>query len=128
MSGAVPFGEEGITEDTVGAVTCPDVDRCPIRATARALDGKYKAVIIWYLKDGVMRFGEIGRVVPEATPRILSKQLREMELDGLVRKVVYPEVPPRTEYSLTEDGFAIIPVIMTMYEWGISRRGSYGRR
>ena len=75
-----------------------------------------------------MRFGEIGRVVLEATPRILSKQLREMELDGLVRKVVYPEVPPRTEYSFTEDGFAIIPVIMTMYEWGISRRGSYGGR
>ena len=75
-----------------------------------------------------MRFGEIGRVVPEATPRILSKQLREMELDGLVRKVMYPEVPPRIEYSLTEDGFAIIPVIMTMYEWGISRRGSYGGR
>ena len=75
-----------------------------------------------------MRFGEIGRVVLEATPRILSKQLREMELDGLVRKVVYPEVPPRTEYSLTEDGFAIIPVIMTMYEWGMSRRESYGGR
>ena len=75
-----------------------------------------------------MRFGEIGRVVPEATSRILSKQLREMELDGLVRKVMYPEVPPRIEYSLTEDGFAIIPVIMTMYEWGISRRGSYGGR
>ena len=73
-------------------------------------------------------FGEIGRVVPEATPRILSKQLREMELDGLVRKVVYPEVPPRTEYSLTEDGFAIIPVIMAMYEWEMSRRESYGGR
>ncbi len=51
-----------------------------------------------------------------------------MELDGLVRKVVYPEVPPRTEYSLTEDGFAIIPVIMAMYEWGMSRRESYGGR
>ena len=58
---------------------------------------KDKAVIIWYLKGGAMRFGEIGRVVPEATLRILSKQLRGMDPDGLVRKVVYPEVPPRTE-------------------------------
>lgn len=67
-----------------------------------------------------MRFGEIGRTLPEATPRILSKQLRELEDDGLVTRTVYPEVPPRTEYSLTEEGHSIIPVISAMYDWGSS--------
>ena len=68
MSGTVPFGEEDITEDIVGADTCPDVDRCPIRATARVLDGKYKAVIIWYLKDGVMGSARSDGSFPRQPP------------------------------------------------------------
>ena len=97
--------------DRMDEASCPEVEMCPIRATVRVLDGKYKAVVLWHLHGGTMRFGEIGRTLPEATPRMLSKQLRELEDDGLVT---------RTEYSLTEEGRSIIPVISAMYDWGSS--------
>ena len=106
--------------DRMDEASCLEVEMCPIRATVRVLDGKYKAVVLWHLHGGTMRFGEIGRTLPEATPRMLSKQLRELEDDGLVTRTVYPEVPPRTEYSLTEEGHSIIPVISAMYDWGSS--------
>ena len=123
MSRSVPSGEDGIIRDTVCTEICPDVERCPIRTTVKVLDGKYKPIILWYLGNGVMRFGELGRVVPEATSSMLSKQLRELEADGLVSRAVYPEVPPRTEYSLTEKGRSILPVISAMYDWGIDHIG-----
>lgn len=102
----------------------PDRDEvevhCPVRATVRLLGGKYKAVIIWALTDGKKRFSEIQALVPEATGKMVTKQLRELEADGLVHREVYPVVPPRTEYSLTPLGESAVPVIVAMSEWGAS--------
>ena len=127
MSRTVPYKEAGIIDDTVDDDVCIDVERCPIRATQRVLGGKYKAVILWYLNGSSHRFGEIQRIVPEATPRMLSKQLREMESDGLIHREVYSEVPPRTEYSLTELGRSVIPLISAMFDWGMAYMGKNGK-
>lgn len=93
---------------------------CPVRTTVRLLGGKYKSVVLWCLRDGKKRFSEIQAMVPEATGKMLTKQLRELEADGLIERRVYPVVPPKTEYSLTEFGRSAIPLIMDMSEWGIA--------
>lgn len=92
--------------------------QCPVRATVRLLGGKYKSIILWELCGGTMRFSEIQARIPEATGKMLTKQLRELEADGLVSRKVYPVVPPRTEYSLTEFGRTSIPLLRSMIEWG----------
>ena len=91
---------------------------CPVRATVRLLGGKYKSVVLWCLRDGKKRFSEIQALVPEATGKMLTKQLRELEADGLIERKVYPVVPPKTEYSLTDFGRSAIPLIMDMSAWG----------
>ena len=91
---------------------------CPVRTTVRLLGGKYKSVIMWGLMDGTKRFSEIQSLVPEATSKMITKQLRELEADGLISRKVYPVVPPKTEYSLTEFGETAIPLIMDMSRWG----------
>lgn len=110
-------------EGTVCRDTCHKVEECPVRVTVRVFDGKYKPLILWYLENGTMCFSEVKRLIPEATPRLLTKQLRELERDGLVRREVFPEVPPHTEYSLTDLGFSIIPLIGMMSEWGLMYMG-----
>lgn len=69
-------------------------------------------------KDGTMRFNEIRRVFPKITHKVLTTQLRELEEDGLLHREVYPEVPPRVEYTITERGKSLMPIIDSMYEWG----------
>lgn len=91
---------------------------CPVRATVRLLGGKYKSIIIWNLRNGTMRFSEIQARIPEATGKMITKQLRELEADGLISRKVYPVVPPKTEYSLTDFGRSSVPLITHMSEWG----------
>jgi DNA-binding HxlR family transcriptional regulator len=91
---------------------------CPVSATLHLIGGKYKALILWHLMDKVMRFSELRRLVPEATPKMLTQQLRELEKDGLVRRTVYPVVPPKVEYSLTEKGASLRPILEAMFDWG----------
>lgn len=100
--------------------------QCPVRATVRLLGGKYKSVIIWNLGKGTMRFSEIQAAMPEVTGKMITKQLRELEADGLVERKVYPVVPPKTEYSLTEFGRSALPMIMSMAEWGSRYLNSQG--
>ncbi len=92
--------------------------RCPVAATLRLIGGKYKALLLWHLSGRVLRFSELRRVVPEATAKMLTQQLRELEQDGLVSRRVYAEVPPRVEYSLTQLGQSLFPILQAMYEWG----------
>ena len=99
---------------------------CPVRTTVRLLGGKYKSVIMWGLMDGTKRFSEIQSLVPEATSKMITKQLRELEADGLISRKVYPVVPPKTEYSLTELGLSLMPVIEHMCSWGISYMDAHG--
>ncbi len=92
---------------------------CTLEATQAIIAGKYKALIIWHLNDsGVMRFSELQRELPQATAKMLTMQLREMEEDGIIHRKLYPVVPPKTEYSLTPLGKSIVPIILSMCEWG----------
>lgn len=91
---------------------------CPIEATLDLIGGKYKSIILWHLIDGTLRFNEISKVIPQATPKMLTQQLRELENDGLIIREVYPVIPPKVEYSLSDFGKSIIPVLDSMCSWG----------
>lgn len=91
---------------------------CTIEASMCFIGGKYKPIILWHLIDGKKRFSELQRLLPQATPRMLTLQLRELEEDQLIHREVYPVVPPKTEYSLTELGKTLIPLIKELREWG----------
>jgi len=93
--------------------------QCPVEATISVIGGKYKAVIIYHLISKVLRFSELQRLVYHATPKMLTQQLRELERDGVIHRMVYPVVPPKVEYSLTPKGETMIPIIKSMYKWGI---------
>lgn len=106
-----------MTQDTKAAMS--DLGGCQIEATLQLLDGKWKGVILHHLlKDEVLRFNEIVKRLPSITHRMLSKQLREMEVAGLVARTVYPVVPPRVDYSLTPLGRSLEPVIQALGRWG----------
>ncbi|MBO5352848.1 MAG: helix-turn-helix transcriptional regulator [Lachnospiraceae bacterium] len=91
---------------------------CPVEATLQLIGGKYKSLILWHLIDTTLRFSELSRLIPSATPKMLTQQLRELENDGLLHRTIYPVVPPKVEYSLTEFGESIIPVLEAMCNWG----------
>lgn len=91
---------------------------CPVEATIRLIGGKYKSLILWKLVTRTRRFSELHREIAGATAKMLTQQLRELEADGLVRREVFPVVPPRVEYSLTPFGRSIRPVLEAMYAWG----------
>lgn len=100
------------------AAACSAEHHCPVEATLGLVGGKYKALILWKLIPGPMRFSELRRAVPAATPKMLTQQLRELENDGLVLRTIFPVVPPRVEYSLTPFGQTVRPVLESMYAWG----------
>ncbi|PLT30457.1 winged helix-turn-helix transcriptional regulator [Peribacillus deserti] len=91
---------------------------CEKELTLAVIGGKWKMLILWHLKDGTKRFGELKSLMPGVTQRMLVNQLRELEDDFIVHREVYPVVPPKVEYSLTEEGKSLIPIIDAMYEWG----------
>ncbi|WP_092533812.1 winged helix-turn-helix transcriptional regulator [Amycolatopsis arida] len=82
------------------------------------IGGKWKMAILNHLLGGTLRFGELSRAMPTITPRMLTRQLRELEADGLLLRTIYPEVPPRVEYSLTEAGASLRPLATQLEEWG----------
>ena len=91
---------------------------CPVSHTLGLIGGKYKALLLWRLMEGTQRYSQLRRSVPEATAKMLTQQLREMEADGLIARQVYPVVPPRVEYSLTELGTSLKPILESIYTWG----------
>lgn len=91
---------------------------CPVEATLEIIGGKWKGVILYHLQSETLRFSELKRATGNITQRTLTKQLRELEADGLVKRKVYPVVPPKVEYSLTEKGQTLGPVIHALEEWG----------
>ncbi len=93
---------------------------CSIEATISLIGGKYKAIILWHLIDKTLRFNELQKTIPNATPKMLTQQLRELEADGLLIRKVYPVVPPKTEYSLSEFGKTLSPILAVMCDWGKS--------
>lgn len=91
---------------------------CPVDTTIEMIGGKYKSLILWHLIDSTLRFGELRKLIPQATPKMLTQQLRELEENNLVIRTVYPVVPPKVEYSLTDLGKSIQPILESMYDWG----------
>ncbi|HDX9621446.1 winged helix-turn-helix transcriptional regulator [Bacillus cereus] len=90
---------------------------CPVEAMVEVIGGKWKGVILYHLLDGTKRFNELKRLKPNITQRMLTLQLRELEADGIIHREVYREVPPKVEYSLTELGESLRPMILLMMEW-----------
>lgn len=91
---------------------------CPVEATLDVIGGKWKGVILFYLLDGPRRFSDLKRRLPAVTQRMLTLQLRELEADGVIHREVYPQVPPKVEYSLTEFGASLKPILILMRDWG----------
>jgi DNA-binding HxlR family transcriptional regulator len=92
---------------------------CPVEGTLDVIGGKWKPLIIWFLRKRVLRFSELQRALPGITDVMLSKQLRELEQDGIIKRKMYPQVPPKVEYSLTSLGKSIIPVLNALCDWAI---------
>ena len=93
---------------------------CPVEATLGLIGGKYKTLILWHLAETKMRFSQLQRAIPKATPKILTQQLRELETEGLIHREVFPVIPPKVEYSLTSLGKSLMPVLVSMRDWGAS--------
>lgn len=91
---------------------------CAVEATISVIGGIWKPVILFHLLDGKLRFNALCRLVPAATQRMITLQLRELEADGIIDRIVYPEVPPKVEYELTELGRTLAPVLISMRDWG----------
>ena len=93
-------------------------ETCPVAATLELIGGKYKALILWHLAESKLRFSQLSKVIRGATPKMLTQQLRELESQNLIHREVYPVVPPKVEYSLTETGRSLMPILMAMRDWG----------
>ena len=91
---------------------------CPMEMTIDLIGGKWKALLLWNLSVSTLRFGELQRQFPQLTQKMLTQQLRELVRDGLINRKSYDEMPPRVEYSLTEFGSTIMPVLQAMNQWG----------
>lgn len=95
-----------------------DLPKCPIEATIKMIGCNWKILIIRELLSGTKRFGELKKSVKGITQKVLTAKLREMEETGLVERTVYPQIPPKVEYTLTDVGYSLRPVIEALKEWG----------
>ena len=93
------------------------IDNCPVEATLDLIGGKYKALILWHLSEGKLRFSQLNKRIT-ATPKMLTQQLRELEENQLIHREVYPVIPPKVEYSLTDLGRSLMPILVAMRDWG----------
>lgn len=99
---------------------------CPVEVAVSVLGGTWKLTLVKHLLGGTRRFNELGRLVPLANTKTLTRQLRELEADGIVQRTVYPEVPPRVEYALTELGRSLEPIVVGMDSWGAEFGARHG--
>ncbi|OCG21095.1 HxlR family transcriptional regulator [Gilliamella sp. wkB108] len=98
---------------------CHPIIHCPVETTISMIGGKYKSLILWKLMTTkTLRFSQLRKEIPRATPKMLTSQLRELESNGLISRTVFPVVPPKVEYCLTDFGKSIKPVLEAMYKWG----------
>lgn len=100
--------------------TCGTATQCPIERTVQVIGGKWKPMILYYLYEDKKRISELQRLIPDASRRMLTKHLRELEADGIIHREIYPEVPPRVEYWTTELGDSLRPVLVSMLHWAES--------
>lgn len=99
---------------------------CPVSVTTSIIGGKWKPTILFFLESGARRFGELQRLIPGTTKKMLIQQLRELEQDQIINRKVFAQVPPRVEYSLTKHGESLRPILQLMSAWGDKHRTRYG--
>ena len=97
-----------------------DLVNCPVTATLEVIGGKWKMLIIHLINNDINRFGKMSMIMRDISKQMLTTQLRDLERDGLINRKIYPEIPPRVEYSLTEKGKALLPVLSAMKDWGLT--------
>ena len=100
---------------------------CPVKLTVDLIGGKWKTLVLYFLKGGPQRTGVLHQCIIGISKKVLTQQLRELERDGLVERKDYREVPPRVEYSLTRHGETLKPILELMAAWGVKHRARYGR-
>ena len=100
---------------------------CPVEDTLAVIHGRWKVLIIHFLLEGTKRFGELHRALSSVSHRTLAQQLRELEADGIVHRKMYPQVPPKVEYSLTPVGRSLKPVLLSMHAWGETHAREVGQ-
>ena len=98
--------------------------KCPIEATVSLINGKWRILILKELSQGPVRFGALERVIHSISAKVLTQQLREMEADGLVKRKIFPEIPPRVEYSLSEMGVKLFAIFVALRQWGLEENTS----
>ena len=92
-------------------------NNCPVETTLDLIGGKYKALILWHLSESTLRFSELKKVIRSATPKMLTQQLRELEVQKLIHREVFAVIPPKVEYSLTDLGRSLMPILVAMRDW-----------
>lgn len=100
------------------AIKMTDLVNCPVTATMGVIGGKWKILILHLINNDVNRFGKLNMMLKDISKQMLTTQLRDLERDGIIKRVIYPEIPPRVEYFLTEKGKALVPVFNALKEWG----------
>lgn len=116
-----------LNEQSDAIVDCEGLGRCPVDFTLKMIGGKWKPLILRLLAERTLRFGELQRAIPSVTQRVLTLQLRELERDGLLTRTVFPEIPPRVEYSLKAPALQLLPILAALGEWMKSNRAVVGR-
>ena len=104
----------------------PERYSCPVELTVDVIGGRWRTVLLSRLKEGVHRYGELRRLVPGISEKMLTQRLRELEADGLINRRDLGMVPPHVEYELTETGRSLAPVLQALYDWGLSRARAEG--
>ncbi len=100
--------------------SCAHYAACPMIVVHKLISGKWKILILWYLSNQTLRFSDLKKKLPEITQKMLTNQLRSLEEDGLISRTVYPVVPPKVEYALTDMGHKMLPLLESMYEYGVT--------
>lgn len=100
-------------------VCLQELDNCPVTATMGVIGGKWKLLILHLINNDITRFGKMSMMLKDISKQMLTTQLRELERDGIIERVIYPEIPPRVEYFISEKGKSLLPIIGMMKEWGM---------
>lgn len=104
--------------------SCAQYQNCPMITVHKLISGKWKILILWYINDQTLRFSDLKKKLPDITQKMLTNQLRSLEEDGLISRTVYPVVPPKVEYALTEIGLEMLPLLKSMYDYGVTYNNS----
>jgi DNA-binding HxlR family transcriptional regulator len=100
-------------------VTYQNIEKCPVTATMDVIGGKWKILILYLISNDINRFGKMSMMLRGISKQMLTTQLRELEVDGIIERKIYAEIPPRVEYFMTAQGKSLLPIIMLMKDWGL---------